>query len=81
MRSVAKQNLVSTIRFCLPIPQGNYFEIPLTALTDTEQRVTESKWKALKDLEDKFNNIQTSLIQLFKDVINDAYHTGATGMG
>jgi hypothetical protein len=80
IRSVAKQNPVSTIRFCLPILQGNCFKIPATALTDTEQRVAESKWKALKYLEDNYNNIQTSLIQLFNNVINDAYHTGATGM-
>jgi hypothetical protein len=81
MRSVAKQNLVSTIRFCLPISQGDYFQIPTTAITDTEQRVAVLKWKALKDLEDNYNNNQTSLTQLFENVIDDAYHTGATGMG
>jgi hypothetical protein len=81
MRSVAEQRLVSTIKFCLPTPQGDYFQIPPTAITNTEQRVAESKWKALKDLEDNYNNIQMALIQLFKHVINEVYHTGATGMG
>ena len=40
----------------------------------------ESKWKPLKDLEDNYKNIKTALTQLFKHVIDDAYHTGATGM-
>jgi hypothetical protein len=81
MRSVAEQKLVSTIKFCLPTPQGDYFQIPPTTITDTEQRVTESNWKALKDLEDNYNNIQTALTQLFENVINEAHYTGATGMG
>ena len=80
MRSVAEQNLVSNINVCLPTAQGDYFSIPTTAITDTEQRVAESRWKALKDLEDNFKNIQTSLIQLFGHVLDDSYHTGATGM-
>ena len=62
MRSVAKQYLVSNINFSLFATQGDYFEIPATAITDTKQRVAESKWKALKELEDNFNNIQTALI-------------------
>ena len=81
MRSIAEHNLVSAINFRLPTSQGDYFQIPSTAITDTEQRVAESKWKALKDLEDNYNNVQTALTQLFEHVIDDAYHTGATGMG
>ena len=81
MQSVAKHRLVSTIKFRLPAPQGDYFQIPPTAIADMEQRVAESRWKALKGLKDNYNNIQTALIQLFEHVINEAYHTGATGMG
>mgnify|MGYP000441937942 FL=1 len=81
MRSVAKHRLVSTIKFRPSTPQGDYFQIPPTAITDTEQRVAKSKWKALKDIEDNYNNIQTALVQLFEHVIDEAYHTGATGMG
>ena len=61
--------------------QGDYFAIPTTAITDTEQRVAESIWKALKDIEDNYENVKTVLTQLFEFVIDDAYHTGAMGMG
>ena len=63
------------------MPRGDYFSIPITDITDTKQRVEESKWKALKDIEDNYENIKTTLTQLFEFVIKDAYHTGATGMG
>ena len=34
-----------------------------------------------EDSEDNYNNIRATLIQLFETVIDDAYHTGVTGMG
>ena len=43
MHTVAKNNLVWNIRIRPPILQGDYFAIPPTAITDTEQRVEESK--------------------------------------
>ena len=81
MHIVAKHDIASAMRFITPKPQGDYFAIPASTITNTEQCVDESKWKALKDPEDNFNNIQTTLIGLFEFVINDAYHTGVTRMG
>ena len=43
--------------------------------------MAESKWKALKDIEDNYENAKTALTQLFEFVIDNVYHTGATGMG
>ena len=65
MHSVAKPDLVSSVKFRQPVSQGDYFSIPATALTDTEQRVAESKWKVLKELEDNYKNVKTALTQLF----------------
>ena len=75
-----QHDIVSNIQFQPPVLQGDYFTIPSIAITDTEQRVEESKWKALKDSEDNYENIKTALTQPFEHVIDDAYHTGATGM-
>ena len=43
--------------------------------------MAESKWKALKDIEDNYENAKTALTQLFEFVINNAYHTEARGVG
>ena len=63
------------------MPRGDYVLITTTAIIDTEQQVEEPKWNALKDIEDNYKNVKTALTQLFEFVINNAYHTGATGMG
>ena len=34
---------------------GEYFEIPAHAITETEQKTEENKWKAEKDLQDNFS--------------------------
>ena len=59
---------------------GDFFIIPSTAITDTEQRVKEKRWQAMKDLEGSFDAVCSALIQVFERVIDPAYHTGATGM-
>ena len=43
--------------------------------------MAESKWKALKDIEDNYKKVKTALKQLFEFVIDDAYRTEARGMG
>ena len=69
------------MRWTRPAPQGEYFIIPITALTDTEQWVGEKRWILLKDVDDMFFNLYTALKQLLEYVIDDAYHSGATAMG
>ena len=43
MRSVAEHDLVLNIQYQPLVLQGDYFAITSTAITDTEQRVEESK--------------------------------------
>ena len=40
---------------------GNYFIVPTTAITDTDQQSVERKWKSRKDLLDTYRNIYTAL--------------------
>ena len=79
MHSVAEQDLVSNI--CFDHQFHKEIISSVTAITDTEQRVKESKRKALKDIKDNYKNIKAALMQLFERVIDDVYHTGATCMG
>ena len=60
---------------------GEYFEIPVLAITETEQKTEERKWKAEKDLRDNFENDRTALRLLFERIIDQAYHLGGTGTG
>jgi len=64
-----------------PYPMGEYFVIPLTALTDTQHRTEEKKWISSKDVEQNFFNVKTALVQIFEHVIDDAYHSGVTAIG
>ena len=59
-----------------PKDVGEYFEIPMLAITETEQKTEERKWKAEKDLRDNFENVRTALHLLFDRIIDQAYHSG-----
>jgi hypothetical protein len=61
-----------------PPDVGEYFQIPSTAITETEQKSEENRWKANKNLRDTFKNIRTALILLFERIIDEAYHSGGT---
>ena len=63
-----------------PPDVGEYFEIPTIAITDTEQKTAENRWKANKSLRDNFKNVRTALILLFERIIDEAYHSGGTGV-
>ena len=53
----------------------------MLAITETEQKTEERKWKAEKDLRDNFDNVRTALRLLFERIIDQAYHSGGTGTG
>jgi hypothetical protein len=61
-----------------PPDVGEYFQVPTTAITETEQKSEENRWKANKNLRDNFKNIRTALVLLFERIIDEAYHSGGT---
>ena len=81
MMAIAAFALYTTTPWQDPQDVGEYFEIPAVAITETEQRSKENKWKAEKDLRDNFDNVRTALRLLFERIIDPAYHSGGTGTG
>ena len=73
--------LYSTTLWDDPKDAGEYFEILVLAITKTEQKTEERKWKAEKDLRDNIENVRTALRLLFERIIDQAYHSGGTGTG
>ena len=66
-------------------PEGvqNYFIVPTTAITNTDQTSEEIKWQSRKNLLDTCCIMRTALQQLFDRAINHAHHSGGmtnTGM-
>ena len=49
--------LYLTIHWADPSNVGNYFIVPATTITDTDQKSKEGKWQAGKDLLDNFRNM------------------------
>ena len=79
----AAYEFYSTTRWKDPVDVGNYFIVPTTAITNTDQKSEERKWQAGKDLMDTYRNMCTSLRQIFERSIDPAYHSGVmtnTGM-
>ena len=62
--------LYSSTRWQDPEDVGNYFIVPTTAITDTDQKSEERKWQAMKNLLDTYLNMRTALRQLFRGAIN-----------
>ena len=81
MMTSAAFALYSTTPWAEPKDVGEYFEIPVLAITETEQKTEERKWKAEKDLRDNFETVRTALRLLFERIIAQAYHSGGTGTG
>ena len=81
MMTAAAFALYSTTPWDDPKDVGEYFEIPMLTITETEQKTEERKWKAEKDLRDNFENVRTALRLLFERIIDQAYHSGGTGTG
>ena len=81
MMTSAAFALYSTTPWSDPKDVGEYFEIPVLAITETEQKAEERKWKSEKDLRDNFENVRTALRLLFERIIDQAYHSGGTGTG
>ena len=44
-----------------PVDVGEYFTIPTVAITKTEIKTEENKWKANKDLRENFDNVRLAL--------------------
>ena len=55
-------------------------KIPVTEITDTEQRTEENKWKIKKEKRETFENLTMDLTKMFKESINPALHFGIRGM-
>ena len=74
-------SMYSTKEWQDPPDMGEYFEIPVMAITETEQKTEERRWRAEKDLHDTFLNVRTAVRDCLERVINPAYHTsGAAGI-
>ena len=80
MMAPAAYALYTTKSWRDPPDVGEYFEIPAVAITETEQKTAANRWKAAKALHDNFTNVRTALILFFERIIDDAYHSGGTGV-
>ena len=74
MMAVQAFFLFNAIPWKDPVDVGTFFKVPLTAITDTDQKSEERQWQALKYFRDKFNNVRTAVLTLMKRVIDPAYH-------
>ena len=68
--------LVSTTPWTVPDQVGEFFQVPIIAITDTDQRTEERKWTAKKTSENNDNNLDTCLVVMWTWIIPQAYHTG-----
>ena len=59
-----------------PEEVGKYYGIPVTEITETEQRVEEKKSKSKKEKRDTFKNLKMVLTKMFKEVVDPAFHSG-----
>ena len=73
--------LVSLREYDKPADVAEYFDIPSWARTDTAQKSKEIKWDIMKGKHDTFCNICTVLTSVLEDDVEDAYHSGGTGLG
>ena len=62
-----------------PIDVGEFFTIPSTALTETEQKSAHSEWKTQEDLRDTFKNVHTALKEMLERTIDEVYHSATMG--
>ena len=69
--------LFSSIEWRDPEEVGEYYEIPATATTETEQRTEENKLKVKKEKREIFENLKMVLTKIFEEVIDPAFHSGS----
>ena len=71
--------LLSTAAWRYPVDVSEFFIVPDTAITNTEQNMHKRMWQARKDLQDIFNNFQTEFKMMFERIINLSYHSDGMG--
>ena len=81
LRTADEQALVSPQAWTDPEDMGEYFDPPITAITDRQLTAENNKWISLKDLQNAFRHVCLVLVQVFEDAIPSAYHSGSTVMG
>jgi hypothetical protein len=59
---------------------GEYFMIPVTAITETEQRTEDKIWQVQKSKRDTFVNLITALTTILEDSFDVAFHSGGTAL-
>jgi hypothetical protein len=72
--------LVSPYRWRDPVDVGKYFVIPVTAITETEQRTEDKIWQVQKSKHDAFVNLVTALTTILEEVFDVAFHSGGTAL-
>ena len=70
--------LVSILSWKDPTDVGKYFTIPVTAITETEQRTEDKIWQVQKSKRESFVNLITALITILEDSFDVAFHSGGT---
>jgi hypothetical protein len=80
--------LMSTEEYALVSPYpwsdqadvGEYFVIPVTAITETEQRTEDKIWQVKKSKRETFTNMVTALTTILEDAFDVAFHSGGTAL-
>jgi len=64
--------LLSITPWTDPEDLGDFFVVPISAITDTQQKSEEHQWLASKDLRDNFTNLKTALKSLFEQIFDNS---------
>jgi hypothetical protein len=72
--------LVSPFAWQDPVDVGEYFTIPVTAITETEQRTEDKIWQVQKSKRESFVNLVTALTTILEDTFDVAFHSGGTAL-
>jgi hypothetical protein len=59
---------------------GKYFIIPVTAITETEQRTEDKIWQVQKGKRESFVNLVSALTTILEDAFDVAFHSGGTAL-
>jgi hypothetical protein len=72
--------LVSPFAWQDPVDVGEYFTIPVTAITETEQRTEDKIWQVQKSKRESFINLITALTTILEAAFDVAFHSGGTAL-
>jgi hypothetical protein len=78
--SMEEYALVSPYPWQDPRDIGKYFMIPITAITETEQRTEDKIWQVQKTKRELFVNLITALTTILEDAFDVAFHLGNTAL-